>query len=210
MSQGMKYVVDIVLCIDSTGSMSPIIDKVKETALRFHDDLNAIMSEKNKAIDTLRLKVISFKDYWADGSRAMSESQFFLLPDEREKFSRFVKDIVADGGGDEPENGLEAVALAIRSDWSKAGDRRRQLVVVWTDASAHPLDKSGKPSGYPSDLPKNLDQLTDIWEGQSSSVSRTGKRLILSRRTRTLGHTWQITGKTLFTSLRRPGRAWRR
>ena len=40
--------------------------------------------------------------------------------------------------------------MAIRSDWSRVGDKRRQLVVVWTDASAHPfLDKPGKPAGYP-------------------------------------------------------------
>jgi hypothetical protein len=179
MSQGMKYAVDIVLCIDATGSMSPIIDKVKDTALRFHDDLTSVMNEKGKVIDVLRIKAISFKDYWADGPKAMSESQFFPLPEEREGFSRFVKEIVADGGGDEPESGLEAVAFAIRSGWSTAGDRRRQLVVVWTDASAHRLDKSPKPAGYPSDLPKNLDELTDLWEGQSSPLSKTGKRLII-------------------------------
>lgn len=179
MNQGLKYSVDLVLCIDSTGSMSPIIDKVKAAALRFHADLNSVMSEKNKAIDTLRVRVISFRDYWADGDKAMIQSQFLTLPGEAEKFSRFVKDIAADGGGDEPENGLEALALAIRSDWSKTGDRRRQLVAVWTDAPAHSLEKDDKPSGYPDDMPKNLDELTDMWDGQSSYVSKTAKRLII-------------------------------
>src|SRR5439155_926386 len=73
----------------------------------------------------------------------------------------------------------EALALAIRSDWSKTGDKRRQIVVVWTDASAHPLEKgAANPPGYPADCPRNLDDLTDMWEGQSY-VSRAGKRLIL-------------------------------
>lgn len=179
MNQGLKYSVDLVLCIDSTGSMSPIIDKVKAAALRFHADLNSVMHEKNKAIDALRVRVISFRDYWADGDKAMLQSQFLTLPDEADKFARFVKDIAADGGGDEPENGLEAVALAIRSDWSKTGDRRRQLVVVWTDAPAHALDRNSKPAGYPADMPSNLDELTDMWDGQSSNVSKTAKRLII-------------------------------
>jgi len=178
MSQGLKYAVDIVFCIDSTGSMGPIIDTVKAGALRFHHDLAGVMSEKNKVIDSLRVKVICFRDYWADGSGALVESAFFTLPDEKDRFSTFVKSVHAEGGGDEPENGLEALALAIRSDWSRAGDKRRQLVVVWTDAPAHPLEKPGKPTGYPSGLPANLDELTDMWEGQSY-VSKTGKRLIL-------------------------------
>lgn len=178
MAQGMEYTVDIVFCIDSTGSMGPIITKVKEAALRFHDDLDAVMREKSKAIDTLRVRVIGFRDYWADGVRAMSESPFFTLPDERDRFARCVEDLVADGGGDEPESGLEALALAIKSSWAKTGDKRRELVVVWTDASAHALDKGAKPSGYPAGLPADFDELTDMWEGQAL-MSKHGKRLIV-------------------------------
>src|SRR5262245_17789136 len=102
MTQGIKYAVDIVFCIDSTGSMGGIIRLVKEAALRFHDDLAAAMEEKSKVIDTLRVRVISFRDYWADGDAAMEQSPFFELPGERESFAAFVKKIKADGGGDEP------------------------------------------------------------------------------------------------------------
>ena len=86
MSQGLRYAVDIVFCIDSTGSMGPIIETVKSSALRFHDDLAAVMSEKNKVIDTLRVKAISFRDYWADGADTLIQSPFFTLPDEKERF----------------------------------------------------------------------------------------------------------------------------
>jgi hypothetical protein len=34
--RGLKYAVDIVFCIDVTGSMTPIIDQVKNNALRFY------------------------------------------------------------------------------------------------------------------------------------------------------------------------------
>jgi hypothetical protein len=174
----MQYSVDIAFCIDATGSMGPIIDQVKTTALRFHGDLMGVMKEKGKTIDAMRVRVIAFRDYWVDGGRAMSTSPFFRLPEEQERFSTFVSGIVADGGGDEPESGLEALALAIKSEWSKSGDRRRELVVVWTDASAHQLDRNPKPAGYPSDLPANLDDLTDMWDGQTH-MSRNARRLIL-------------------------------
>lgn len=178
--QGIKYSVDIVLCIDSTGSMQGLIDKVKNSALQFYEDLTKIMTEKDKVIDTLRVKVISFRDYYVDGDNSVKESDFFTLPQDKEDFASFVKPLKADGGGDEPETGLESLALAIKSDWSKSGDRRRQLIVLWTDASTHPLEKNAgsKPSNYPENLPQNFDELTDWWEGQSY-LSAAAKRLII-------------------------------
>jgi len=178
--QGLKYSVDMVLCIDATGSMGSIIDRVKSNALKFHEDLSNSMAEKSKNIDLLRLKVVAFRDYYADKESAMFESAFFTLPQDADNFADFIKLVTADGGGDEPENGLEAVALAIKSEWSKSGDKRRQIIVVWTDASAHQLEKNNgaKPPNYPGDLPQNLDELTDDWEGQSY-MSQTAKRLII-------------------------------
>lgn len=178
--QGLSYHVDIVLCIDATGSMSPIIDKVKENALKFYDDLSVQMRQKSKHIDKLRVKVIAFRDYYVDGDMAMQISPFFTLPEEKADFQTFVSRIQADGGGDEPENGLEALALAIQSDWSKEGDKRRQIIVLWTDASTHPLElkADSKPQNYPiAQIPKNFDELTDLWDGQT--MNRAAKRLIL-------------------------------
>ncbi len=178
MTKGLKYTIDIILCIDSTGSMGSIIERVKSSALKFYEDLSVKMAEKGKAIDALRLKVISFRDYFVDGEDAMHESEFFLLPQDKESFTSFVKTIRADGGGDEPENGLEALALAIKSKWANTGDKRRQIIVLWTDASAHHLEKGSKPSGYPKNMPINLDELTDMWEGQGF-VNHSAKRLII-------------------------------
>lgn len=182
MSQQIKYNVDIVLCIDATGSMGPVINDVKSNALKFYEDLESNMTSKGKVINQLKVKAIAFRDYYADGVNAMKSSgKFFLLPSEKVGFSNFINSIHADGGGDEPENGLEAVALAIMSpDWSKDGDKRRQIIVVWTDASAHSLEKGKtyKPTGYPTDMPDNLDELTDLWEGQKH-MSSSGKRLIM-------------------------------
>lgn len=178
--QGAQYAVDVVLCIDATGSMSSIINRVKDSALTFYDDLMAKMRTKGRSIDELRVRIIAFRDYYADGANAMSESSFFLLPQDKAKFDSFVHSILADGGGDEPENGLEALALAIQSEWTKGGDKRRHVVVMWTDTSAHPLERNenSKPSSYPGDLPKNFDDLTDMWEGQSY-LSISSKRLVL-------------------------------
>lgn len=177
--QGLKYTVDIVMCIDSTGSMAPIIEKVKANALRFYEDLMQVMMQKDKSIDTLRVKVISYRDYYYDGDASMLESSFFTLPDEKDKFSIFVQAIEAEGGGHEPECGLEALTLGINSEWNKSGDKKRQIIVVWTDASTHPLEKDidKKPANYPANIPANFDDLTDLWDGQF--MSHAAKRLII-------------------------------
>lgn len=166
--QGLKYTVDIVFCIDSTGSMGHLINEVKSGALKFEEDLNKLMLEKDKQIDTLRVKVISFRDFYCDGEAALNESDFFKLPAQKSEFSKFVDGINADGGGDEPENGLEALVIAIKSNWNKEGDKRRQIIVLWTDASAHTLDKNqgSKPPVYPQNMPSNFDEFADLWEGQ--------------------------------------------
>jgi len=178
--QGLKYTVDIVMCIDCTGSMAGIMDTVKANALKFYPDLKSALEAKDRHVDTLRLKVIAFRDYYADGDDALSESAFFNLPDEQSEFQSFVSGLAPRGGGDEPENGLEALALAMRSDWNKSGDRRREIIVMYTDASAHQLEYvESKPSNYPSDIPKNFNELSDWWDGQEAYVSPTAQRLII-------------------------------
>jgi hypothetical protein len=178
--QGIQYSVDIVFVIDATGSMGNLIHKVKSNALLFEQDLQDRMREKNKIINHLRVRVVWYRDFYCDGIYAFGESDFFELPAEKEHFARFVNAIYADGGGDEPENGLEALAVAIRSNWTREANKRRQIIVLWTDATAHLLEafKDEKPENYPPNMPASLNELTDWWEGDEY-VSMAGKRLIL-------------------------------
>jgi hypothetical protein len=178
-SRGLSYAVDIVFCIDATGSMTPIIDQVKANALGFYDDVQSNLVEKGKNVAQLRVRVIAFRDFAADGSAALEESPFFTLPEERGSFSEFVNGLIAQGGGDAPESGLEAVALAINSPWTTTGDRRRQVVVVWTDQPAHPLDASALPADLSSRVPADFSALTDLWEDEQGPMGSSAKRLIL-------------------------------
>ena len=181
-NQGFKYNVDLVFCIDVTGSMSPVIDTVKRNALRFNGDLKDALAQAGKNIDSLRVRVIAFRDFGDNPATALELLDFVNLPDEETRFSSFVSGLRAEGGGDEPESGLETLAIALKSDWVQDGDRQRHIVVVWTDASAHPLGKhshayGGKLPSMPGGMPADLNALTDWWSGQSMSAS--AKRLIL-------------------------------
>ena len=177
--RGLSYAVDIVFCIDVTGSMTPIIDQVKVNALGFYDDVQTNLTAKGKNVAQLRVRVIAFRDFVADGSAALAESPFFTLPAERGGFSEFVNGLIAQGGGDAPESGLDAVALAINSPWMTTGDRRRQVVVVWTDQPAHPLDPSVLPADFSARVPADFSALTDLWEDEQGPMGASAKRLIL-------------------------------
>lgn len=177
--RGLSYAVDIVFCIDVTGSMTPIIDAVKANALRFYDDVQSNLIDKGKNVDELRVRVIAFRDFAADGEAALQESPFFRLPAEQTGFSDFVNGLLAEGGGDAPESGLEAVALAVNSPWTTRGDRRRQVVVVWTDQPAHPLDPAILPAELRDRVPTDFSALTDLWEDTQGPLGASSKRLIL-------------------------------
>ena len=82
----LTYAVDLVFCIDATSGMDCIIDTFKENALNFYDDLMAAMERKNRNVSSVRVKVIAFRDYLADGSQAMMMSDFFTLPAQAPAF----------------------------------------------------------------------------------------------------------------------------
>lgn len=177
--RGLSYAVDIVFCVDVTGSMTPILDQVKANALRFYSDVQSNLTAKGKTIDELRVRVVAFRDIVADGEAALQASPFFELPAEETGFSGFVNGLVAEGGGDAPESGLEAVALAMTSPWTTRGDRRRQVIVVWTDAPTHPLDASALPPALAGRVPADFSALTDLWEDPQGPLGSSSKRLIL-------------------------------
>ncbi|WP_243794349.1 vWA domain-containing protein [Saccharopolyspora gloriosae] len=183
-STGMQYSVDIVLCIDTTGSMGPILEHVKENALSFHDQLGSAMASKGRSISQLRLKVIAFRDFADRAEDAVHQTDFLPFPDRAPDFESFVGGLRSAGGGDAPESGLEALALAIGSEWERGLDRRRHVIVLFTDAPAHPL---GSPSqvqaaGYPQSVPRSMDALFQQWgfaHSQDALMENSAKRLLL-------------------------------
>ncbi|MFJ9175573.1 vWA domain-containing protein [Streptomyces sp. NPDC102360] len=179
----LQYAVDIVLCIDATLSMYPVLDNVKASALQFHDRLNDVMAKKGKAISQLRLKTIAFRDFGDDPVSAIEQTEFLRLPEQAKEFQEFVRGIAAEGGGDIPESGLEALALAINSPWEKGLDRRRHVIVMFTDAPAHPLGTVGASAQtYPKNIPHSIDDLFEQWgyaRSQTSVMEQSAKRLVL-------------------------------
>lgn len=187
----LTYNVDIVFCIDCTESMDNILNVVKSRALNFYSDVQSNMHEKDKKIDQLRVRVVAFRDYLAYDdekkkklkcNEPMLTTDFFVLPDEAHKLEISLKSLQPIGGGDEPEDGLEALAYAIRSDWTTTGSKDRHVIVLWTDQRPHEIG-FGKPSvKYPKGMAADFGELTDWWGDNSNPgfmPEQPAKRLIL-------------------------------
>lgn len=186
-----KYDVDIVFCIDATGSMNHVIDMVKKNIQRLPNDIiQKALEGKNgqkKIIDNLRLRAIIFRDYQYDGEHAMEATDFFKVPEQQELFNRVVNGIVVEGGGDEPENGLEALAYAMASEWKKPDQERkcRQIIVVLTDASTLPLGEEKRIVSpyYDPKMPSQFETLSSWWgdgpDDTNAKMDFHSKRLLL-------------------------------
>lgn len=187
----LDYNVDLVFCIDCTESMDNILNIVKERALGLYDDIQRTMKQKGKEITQLRVRVIGFRDYaaYADELRKkvhpnepMMISDFFVLPEDAHKLEVSVKSLYPVGGGDEEEDGLEALAYAIRSPWSVTGSKDRHVIILWTDAAPHELGFGEETPRYPRGMAKSFDELTRWWGDGSSAgfmPKQASKRLIL-------------------------------
>jgi len=177
------YNIDIVFCINGTEGMGPFIEKVKDSARNYHGKLAEAMAKRGLDISTLRVKVIVFRDYFHDGGNAMEISNFFTLPGQKNNFNNFLSSVNTYGGGDGPDSALEAIALAMKSDWNEDGLRKRHVVIMWTNAAAHKLEEASGESGpvnYPREMPATFDELSAMWNDYETKVMNTvAKRLII-------------------------------
>lgn len=178
---GTKRNIDIVFCIDGTGSMAPCIESVKSNARRFHLEFVSAMTDLGSEIDSMRVKIIVFRDYHDDGDQAMVESPFFELPTDTADFEKFLADISATGGGDSPENGLEALYYAMKSDFT-TGAKDRQVIVLFTDTDALKLKQRAGEAGYPTDMVDEAG-LVEMWacmaQDSGFKLRERNKRLVL-------------------------------
>jgi len=119
---------DIVFCLDTTGSMSAMIEGLKSTAVKF-------AGEVADAVIDYRLGLIGFGDLFIK-----EEMSVYPLTDEVLVFQKRVKDIPRTGGGDIPESALEAVKKAMEFSFRP---KAQKIVVLITDAPPHDPDSQG-------------------------------------------------------------------
>jgi hypothetical protein len=119
---------DIVVLMDTTGSMSRSIATLKDKCLAFSRALQAKQLQH-------RFALIGFGD--ASEEEWLDRRDF---TDQAEQFQQAVADIRRFDGGDLPESALDALEVALTLPFAEAASPRLYLV---TDAQYHEPTKSG-------------------------------------------------------------------
>lgn len=180
---GGMYPVDIVFVVDATESMGPCLETVKFNVLRLGDDLRDRMIKDGKNLDSLRVRLIVFRDLYDQAESAFEVTPFYELPLQRQEFEKVVSKIEAFGGADPSESGLEALFLAIRSSWRNEPRnlKRRHVIALFTDQDAHEIGAEIPITYAQQPHPKTFTDLKALWEGgdKRGSMNANGKRLIL-------------------------------
>ena len=182
------YDVDIVFCIDATDSMKPFMDTVKETALKLNKCIRRKAQEHGRNIGQLRVRLIAFRDYreyMNDHVPPMLVTDFFTLDEQSTEFEKALRSIKPEGGGDDPEDGLEALAYAMKSKWApeRPGASRRQIIAIWSDAPTHQLGFGSACELYPKNMAKDFGELSQWWgisrQSQGALMDHYAKRLLI-------------------------------
>lgn len=184
---GLKF--DITFVIDATASMGTTIQRLKESALKFGNELEQQLENYGRGISQLRMRVIDFADFASEGKDAIHASEFFAIPEEQTKFVSAVEAIKYENRGvDISTNALEALWVAMKSDWVDLSvyARGRHMIILITDSYPRHFGERNGCVGYVADdYPESIQELENIWceraeqGGGHTKLSSRGKRLFL-------------------------------
>lgn len=130
---------DIVLVIDTTKSMRPIIKKLQQVG----SWRSALKRQSNCRIEeyqNCRFKVIWFRDFHFSNQNVYGESEFFDIINGESEFIDYLNKLENGGKAGNVSSGLEALYIAMNSDFNKKADKVRHIIVLITDKPAHPLE----------------------------------------------------------------------
>jgi hypothetical protein len=132
---GQGRPVDIVFVMDITESMQPYIDAVKQNIINFAQDL----ASNNR---DYRLGLVTFEDYVVSKYPDCNCEYRQQMTSDVQKFISWVGTLHAGGGGDIPEDQLDALAYATTFPFRPDA---QGIIIIVTDAPPH---HAGDGSGY--------------------------------------------------------------
>ena len=163
---GDKKDVDLAFVIDTTGSMSPYIQRVKNNIVAFARSLE----EQGR---NLRMSVIEYRDITVDGAGSTklhynaAGSPWFLKVDD---LQAELDKLSVDGGGDDNETPIDALDMLLHQGDMKWRSSANKFAFVLTDAGY----KTDNSHGYGS-LKEMANQLKD-YDIVTSTITTSGEK----------------------------------
>jgi len=133
-SKGGDIDLDVLFVIDTTGSMSDEIERIKNTLLRVTEKLRALEADFD-----LRYGAVLYRDI---GDAYLTKTHAFTS--EISSFDKALQSVGAAGGGDGPESLNQAMAQTVGMEWRKGAAKVAFLIA---DARPHMDYQGDKPYG---------------------------------------------------------------
>jgi hypothetical protein len=124
---GQGRPVDIVFVMDVTESMQPYIDAVKQNVIAFAQDLQSNSRD-------YRLGLVTFEDYVISKYPDCNCAYRNTMTSDVKQFTDWVGSLHAGGGGDIPEDQLDALAYASTFPFRPEAEG---IIIIITDAPPH-------------------------------------------------------------------------
>ncbi len=124
---GQGRPVDIIFVLDVTESMQPYIDAVKQNVIQFAQDLQSNSRD-------YRLGLVTFEDYVVSAYPDCNCAYRNSFTSDVKQFTDWVGSLHAGGGGDIPEDQLDALAYAAKFPFRPAAEG---IIIIVTDARPH-------------------------------------------------------------------------
>ena len=124
---GQGRPVDIVFVLDVTESMQPYIDAVKQNVIAFAQDLQANSRD-------YRLGLVTFEDYVVSAYPDCNCAYRNSFTSDVKQFTDWVGTLHAGGGGDIPEDQLDALSYAAKFPFRPEAEG---IIIIVTDAPPH-------------------------------------------------------------------------
>jgi hypothetical protein len=168
--------VDVVLCLDQGQSMQAMLNSLRKNGIEMPANLQQSWTRRGQRLRELRVKIVAFGAIQDDQNSRMSVSKFYSIPDEREGLGSFMASVTPISGPG-AKNSLAALAVALKSPWRRRVRSQRHVIVILTDSPAHTLEEKADGDFDYNALPRDLAELTDLWNGQA--ISQTAKRMVI-------------------------------
>jgi Mg-chelatase subunit ChlD len=158
---GQGRPVDIVFVLDITESMQPYIDAVKQNMINFAQDL----AQNHR---DYRLGLVTFEDYVVSAYPDCNCAYSKTMTSDVRKFVEWVGTLHAGGGGDIPEDPLDALAYASTMPFRPDA---QGIVILITDAPPHVAGDGPDPTGDSAYRLHHSNASADVTKETGASVA---------------------------------------
>ena len=172
-AQQDRIPVDVLFLLDSTGSMSDEINRIKETLTSISERVGDLPGNPD-----LRMGMVSYRDY---GDTYVN--RLYDFDSDARRFAGTVRGVRASGGGDTPEALTEALVVALEKPTWRA-DAVRLIFLI---ADAPPQDYDNQLD-YDAQIATAQEKGIKIFAVASSGLDEQGEYIFRQMAQQTMGH----------------------